>query len=729
MFADTSTGTITNRFWNFGDGGTTNTASTNVVYQFAAAGTNTVTLIVSGPYGASTNTQSSLVLVVNAPSVAAGNNGPVCAGSTLDLTASTVAGATYSWTGPNGFSSSQQNPMITNATPAASGLYSVTATLYGDTSAPGVTTATVNSASVGGIATPTATTLCSGSGTTVTLSGQTGAIVKWQWSPDNSTWSDIASTTNPYPTGNLGATTYFRAVVQSGVCPAANSASAQVTISATVAPSVTVSPNLGTTICAGTSVTFTATPVNGGSGPTYVWKKNNVAVGGTSNSYTDAGLANGDQIDCQLTSNAGCAAPATTNASSILMTVNPVPTAPIAGNNGPICAGSTLNLTASTVGGATYNWTGPNGFSSSQQNPTITNAPAAASGVYSVTVTVNGCASAAGTTTASAFVDTTPPMIQSCAPAVTNSADGTGHAPVPDFTAGVQAIDNCMAAGLLQVTQLPQIGTVVGVGTTPVSVTVKDAAGNPASCDTTFTVLPSLPPVITAGPWITNAVLQVGNRTVVLAGETNVFAVTATDPSGLPLTYQWQFGDEITNGVSSLAMAGHAYADCDPYTASITVSNGYTAVSSNLSVSVACGMSVTNFQAKLNFATPDADSCKFTAVPPSSPCADWLGTAVTLDVGGAQVSWTLGKTGRGVSTNGTCRFTYNKKADTCTFTASLARGSWQSAWATNGLVNATVPKPGDAVTLPVLLVIGNDVFMFEKPLHYTATAGKSGTAK
>ena len=82
------------------------------------------------------------------------------------------------------------------------------------------------------------------------------------------------------------------------------------------------------------------------------------------------------------------------------VTVNALPAAPTAGNNGPVCAGSTLSLTASIVAGATYAWTGPNSFTSADQNPTIPTATTAATGTYSVTTTVAGCTSAAGTTAA-----------------------------------------------------------------------------------------------------------------------------------------------------------------------------------------------------------------------------------------------------------------------------------------------------------------------------------------
>jgi hypothetical protein len=60
-----------------------------------------------------------------------------------------------------------------------------------------------------------------------------------------------------------------------------------------------------------------------------------------------------------------------------------------AGNNGPICIGGTVNLTANTVPNATYSWTGPNCFSSTLQNPTGVAVPSTP-GQYTYTVTATG---------------------------------------------------------------------------------------------------------------------------------------------------------------------------------------------------------------------------------------------------------------------------------------------------------------------------------------------------
>ena len=122
-----------------------------------------------------------------------------------------------------------------------------------------------------------------------------------------------------------------------------------------------------------------------------------VFTGLTSTNCTDSGLTNGVTyyyvvsaviLGCESTNSAPVSA---TPACS-------PPAAPTAGNNGPIWAGMTLNLTASTVPGATYSWTGPNAFSSTNQNPTIANASTNASGPFSVTAATGGCASTPATT-------------------------------------------------------------------------------------------------------------------------------------------------------------------------------------------------------------------------------------------------------------------------------------------------------------------------------------------
>jgi len=63
-----------------------------------------------------------------------------------------------------------------------------------------------------------------------------------------------------------------------------------------------------------------------------------------------------------------------------------------AGESGSICEGDNVNLTAN--GGVSYQWSGPDGFTSNVQNPTILDAQEFQSGTYEVTVTNNsGCSS------------------------------------------------------------------------------------------------------------------------------------------------------------------------------------------------------------------------------------------------------------------------------------------------------------------------------------------------
>ena len=72
----------------------------------------------------------------------------------------------------------------------------------------------------------------------------------------------------------------------------------------------------------------------------------------------------------------------------------------------PICAGSTLTLTGGAIGATSWSWTGPNGFTSTLQSPTIAAITTAGAGVYALTAS-NSCGSAAPMTTASVTVSGT----------------------------------------------------------------------------------------------------------------------------------------------------------------------------------------------------------------------------------------------------------------------------------------------------------------------------------
>ncbi len=73
------------------------------------------------------------------------NNGPLCVGQDIELSVNyPVSNTTYSWTGPNGFTSILMEPVILNATPANSGTYSLVITVDGVTSDPETTDVVVS---------------------------------------------------------------------------------------------------------------------------------------------------------------------------------------------------------------------------------------------------------------------------------------------------------------------------------------------------------------------------------------------------------------------------------------------------------------------------------------------------------------------------------------------------------------------------------------------------------
>jgi PKD repeat protein len=113
-FIDNSTGTIATSFWDFGDGGTTNFSTpTNVTYTYNTGGVYTVTLIATGPVGASTNTQVNLITVLTPPPVASFTANPTSGAAPLnvsfaDISSGSITG--WAWAFGDGNTSTNQIP-------------------------------------------------------------------------------------------------------------------------------------------------------------------------------------------------------------------------------------------------------------------------------------------------------------------------------------------------------------------------------------------------------------------------------------------------------------------------------------------------------------------------------------------------------------------------------------------------------------------------------------------
>ena len=122
-------------------------------------------------------------------------------------------------------------------------------------------------------------------------------------------------------------------------------------------------------------------------------------------------------------------------------------------------------------------------------------------GPHTVTVTVTDAAGNFNTcTTTVTVVDTVAPTITTCPPGRSTPAGSGCQGTIPNVIPEVVATDNCTPVASLVKTQNPAAGTVVAVGSHPITVTVTDGSGNVSSCTVAFSVFQSSTPAITACP-------------------------------------------------------------------------------------------------------------------------------------------------------------------------------------------------------------------------------------
>ena len=448
---------------------TTNATGCLVIPSLTAGNYTSITVTLNG---CTSNLVGPFTLTDPNPPVTptAGSNSAICAGQTLLLTSTPATGGTtvgYTWSGPNGFASTLQNPSIPNATVAASGIYTVRTTVDGCISAPATTVVVVNAIP----ATPTATAttpVCVGDNINLTASTTGPAAYSWT-GPNGFTSNDQ----NPTLVATLAAAGTYSVTATLNNCL---SAAGTVTVVVNPVPAISSSSKTDPTACATATGSITLNGLTAGATYAVTYTKNGTAqtasiAANAGGSVVITALTAGTYADVKLTL-AGCSSlPA-----GPFVLVDPTPPAtPVAGNNGPICAGLTLNLTASAPasGTPTYAWTGPGGFTSSLQNPTIANAAATATGTYSVTVTINGCTSAAGTTNAVVHVIPATPTITGSTP-ICAGTDLTLNATTstPGSGSYVWTGPNSFASTL----QNPTItgATIVASGTYTVKVTINN---------------------------------------------------------------------------------------------------------------------------------------------------------------------------------------------------------------------------------------------------------------
>jgi gliding motility-associated-like protein len=336
---NSSTGGALTYQW-FIDGVLSYTSATipNQVFT-APPGTSSVTHTIRLKATNHCGTDDTIVNIVVHPPVVANVtpfSSTICAGSSVTFTQnSTGTLLNYNWTFGNGNTSTSATPPVqTYATP---GTYNVLLTVTGfcgtDTASAIVI---VNPIPVA----PTAASvsICAGSTATLTATAP-GGTYQWYNAPTGGTLLQTGAT---YVTPVLSTTTTYYVQTTSLGCT-----SPRTIVTVTVNPTPVAPTAPGTTICAGSTATLTATAPGG----TYQWY--NAATGGTLLStgavFTTPALAATTTYYVQTTI-AGCTSPRT----AVTVIVNPIPAAPTVAPAG-ICTGNTATLTA-TVPGGTYTW-------------------------------------------------------------------------------------------------------------------------------------------------------------------------------------------------------------------------------------------------------------------------------------------------------------------------------------------------------------------------------------
>src|SRR5690554_3811325 len=360
-------------------------SSINTGATYTVSPTSTTTYYVSSGTGMCASPRSPITVnVTPAPTAPViSSNSPICVGGTLNLTANTISGATYNWTGPNSYSSSAEDPTRSPVTAAMAGTCNSYVVVAGCTSAVASTNVTINIPSVAPTSITGTSTICSGASTTLTLSGGTSGTGATAQRFSGSCGGTPVGTGNSITVSPTSTTTYF--VRYSGTCNTTSCASQTVT--------VTASPNAGTlsgnqNVCEGSTTTFSSS-VSGGT-----WSSSNTGTATVNSSGVVTGQAAGTTtITYTVAGTGGCADATATRT----VTVTAPPNAGTLSGNQNVCEGSTTTFSSTSSGGT---WSSSNTGTATVNSSGVVTGQAAGTATITYTVTgTGGCSDATATRT------------------------------------------------------------------------------------------------------------------------------------------------------------------------------------------------------------------------------------------------------------------------------------------------------------------------------------------
>lgn len=358
-----------------------------------------------------------------------------------------------------------------------------------------------------------------------------------------------------------------------------------------ILPTVTSSPNVS--ICTGGTTTLSVTATTGDPAFTYSWSPSATLSASTGSSVT-ANPTSTTTYTVTVTDGNGF-----TNTSTTTVTVNALPTvASITPSSTSICIGTPVTFTAGTASASgsgsgtitSYNWSGPNSYSSTTAGASQVFIPAstAASGVYSLTVTYSdaGCTSSPAVVSSSVTVNPPPPAITGnanvCVGATTTLADlssggawTSGNTSIATVGAGSGVVTG-VAIGNANITYT--VGGCIVTQTVTVNPIPFGITGTLSACIGQTTTLSN---ALTGGTWLS------GNTTAASIGVSSG-VVTGNAAGNSTITYTSTAGCQVTAVVTVNATPpniGGPSTVCTGATINLTnTSGGGTWLSSNTAV-------------------------------------------------------------------------------------------------------------------------------------------------